>query len=377
MNVLYISHEADLNGAPKSLLEFLGGIEEKGIRPIVVIPNRGKLKAELARQKIDTRIVAYDRCVYHKRRDVLGYVNYYAKNLEAVKKLVKVIREEKIDIVHSNSLAVDVGALAAYLTRVPHVWHCREYLKEDFGFQITNPLLDRWLIKRSACCIAISTGIEKKLIEKYGIHPIRVYNGLDKESYYLPVMRAQDSVGRTKLLIAGRVSEGKGQWDAVRAVEILVKRGIAVHLSVVGDGDQYDLNKIKKYVKQHTMEDHITFMPYNKNLQEIRLESDIILVCSKMEAFGRVTAEAMMAGKIVIGADAGGTAELIGAHEERGYLYTRSNVKELADQIEYVIEHPDEMYEKEKRAQDFILKLTDLDSYTDKIKGIYQQIVSR
>lgn len=377
MNVLYISHESDLNGASKSLLEFLSRIKRKGIRPIVVIPNRGKLRAELARQKIDTRIVAYNSCVYHGRRDVLGYINYYAKNLKAVKRLVEIIREEKIDLVHSNSRAVDVGALAAYLTRAPHVWHCREYLKEHFGFELTNPLLDRWLINRSACCIAISNGIEKKLIGEYGIHPIRMYNGVDKELYYFPVMRPQDRMAITRLLIAGRVSDGKGQWDAVRAVEILAKRGIAVHLSVVGDGIQYDLNKLKKYVKQHNIEDYITFMPYNKNLQQMRIEHDIVLVCSKMEAFGRVTAEAMMAGKIVIGADAGGTAELIGEHEERGYLYTRNNVKELADQIEYVIGHPDEMYEKEKRAQDFILKLTDLDSYTDKLKDIYQQIVNR
>ena len=93
-----------------------------------------------------------------------------------------------------------------------------------------------------------------------------------------------------------------------------------------------------------------------------------------MEAFGRVTAEGMMAGKIVIGSNTGGTAELIGRNEQRGYLYIWNNPDELAEKIKYVISHPSEVMKKRKKAQKFILKITDLDAYTTKLKRIYDKI---
>jgi len=63
--------------------------------------------------------------------------------------------------------------------------------------------------------------------------------------------------------------------------------------------------------------------------------ADLVVVCSRDEAFGRVTVEAMKAGKPVIGARSGGTAELI-REGENGLLYTPGEVAELAGAIRRV-----------------------------------------
>ena len=123
------------------------------------------------------------------------------------------------------------------------------------------------------------------------------------------------------------------------------------------------------------MEINILFYRYTKELQAMRSNSSMVLVCSKREAFGRVTAEAMMSGKIVIGSNRGGTRELIGANKERGYLYTWNNPKELAQKIQFAISNPSETIKREKRAQEFVLRLTDLENYTDKLERIYQKIL--
>lgn len=373
MKVLYVSHESGLNGAPKSLLELATKIKDKGVQPIVVVPDRGKLKRELDKVKIDTRIVAYDMCVYRGKYSVNDYIRYYKKNLIAIRKIMQIIKAENVDLVHSNSLVVDVGAASACLAKVPHIWHMREYLKEHFNFTYINPAIDNWLIKKSSCCIAIARGIQEKAMERYGIKATHLYNGIDEKLYYYPVSNQENRTYKNQLMIAGSISEEKGQWDAIRAIEILSKKGICVHLNIVGDGAHEYVSKLKKYVNQKNMGENITFMPYINNLQQLRMDSNAILVCSKMEAFGRVTAEAMMAGKIIIGSASGGTKELIGEHEERGYLYTWNNPEELAEKIEYVLTHPGEVLEKERRAQEFILELTDLDIYTDRLKSIYKK----
>lgn len=378
MKVLYMTHETELNGAQKSLLEFLPVLREKGVEPIVVLPGQGRLKEELDKIGIDTQIVSYRVCVYFKEQKCgfRYYMNYVIGNCAAVWKLIQIIRKENIAIIHSNSLAVDVGAIAAFLLRRLHVWHMREYLEEDFGFRTIMPSLDDYLIKKASCCIAIAKGIKRKYERKYCISAVLMYNGINSLNYYSEIRAMNTNGNDMKLLLAGSLIKGKGQRDAINAVKILSQKGRGVRLYIVGDGvPDYTLN-LKKYVEKNNLHENVIFVPYIADLRQMRRECDAVLVCSRMEAFGRVTAEAMMAGKIVIGASTGGTAELIGDHEERGYLYTWGNSQELADKIDYVRTHPDEVYQKEKEAQKFIVSLTDMETYTERLAHIYRSFLS-
>lgn len=374
IKILYVSHESGLNGAPKSLLELVTKIKEKGVYPIVVLPSRGKLKPELELRKIKTTVIKFDNCVCSRKYNVNEYLNYYIKNFSAVREIIKIINEENIDIVHSNSLAIDVGAIAAYIAKVPHVWHFREFLQEDFGLRFINPFIERWLIRKSVCRIAVSNSVKEDSEKKYRTKVLRIYNGIDKEIYYYPIQENKNLADKKRLIIAGSISEGKGQWDAIKALEILLKKGIDVNLVIAGDGLTSYVNSLKRYVQHKKLNQNIVFIPYTKNLQQLRQNCDIILVCSRMEAFGRVTAEAMMSGKIVVGSSTGGTQELIGRREDRGYLYTWGNSVELAEKIEYVIEHSDEVLKKVKRAQNYIFKLSDLDKYSDKLIEVYKKV---
>lgn len=373
MKVLYVSHDTVLNGAPKSLLEYVSVIKQKGVTPIVLIPNTGKLKEELDKIGVKNIIIPYKQCVYTNKLNRINYLKYIQLNVRAIYKITKYIRKEKIDIVHSNSFAVDVGAMAAYFADVPHIWHLREYLKEDFDYKLIMPRLAKQLIRKSRCCIAISKGIQRKYKEKYNIKPVLLYNGINNKLYFQPIIfKKENKIDTKNLLIAGFICEGKGQWDAIRAVEILVNKNVDIRLNIVGSGRVDYINKLKKYVREHNIKKYITFIKYTSNLMELRNLSDAILVCSRMEAFGRVTAEAMMSGKIVIGAKSGGTLDLIGKNEERGYLYQYNNPEELADKIEYVFEHKVEVDKKVLGAQKYILKLTDISKYTDKLLKIYK-----
>lgn len=373
MKVLYISHSALLYGAPKSLLELVKGMNEKGIEPVVVMPSKGDLQIELDKSKIANVIVPYDSCIYHGEYHASDYARYIWVNMQAVRRIRKIIKKEKIQLVHTNTLAVDVGAVAAYLSKIPHVWHFREYLKEDFAYKRLNTRMIRKLVQNSKCCIAISEGIKRKYQKEYGINPVKLYDGIECSLYEHSVNMEEDVNETPRLLLAGAICDGKGQWDAVRAVEILAGKGVAVHLNIVGNGDAKFIKALKKYVKEKRLTKYIVFRPFTRQLQKMRVQSCIVLVCSRMEAFGRVTAEAMLAGKIVIGTNAGGTLELIGKDEERGYLYQYGHPEELAGKIEYVLQNRQEVIEKERKAQLFIKKLTDMDAYTDRIAQIYKE----
>ncbi|KEJ87607.1 hypothetical protein HMPREF1002_04382 [Porphyromonas sp. 31_2] len=170
-----------------------------------------------------------------------------------------------------------------------------------------------------------------------------VYNGVPVEKYKLEdVTRFESPV--TRMLLAGRISVQKGQMDAIKAVELLMQRGIdTVLLTLVGQGETKEyLEYVKSYVKEHELEQKICILEHHDDLRELRRQCDIGLTCSKKEAFGRVTVENMLAKMLVIGANTGGTLEIV----EDGYnglLYEEGNPESLAGRIEYAMEHKMDM----------------------------------
>ena len=107
------------------------------------------------------------------------------------------------------------------------------------------------------------------------------------------------------------ISKEKGQMEAVKALNVLACKGIKLKLLLVGYGIDDYYNDIKNYVKQHRLEEYVRFIQYTDDLRSLRESADIGLICSVKEAFGRVTVENFFSQILCIGANTGGTAELI------------------------------------------------------------------
>jgi glycosyltransferase involved in cell wall biosynthesis len=62
-------------------------------------------------------------------------------------------------------------------------------------------------------------------------------------------------------------------------------------------------------------------------------------MCSRCEAFGRVTVEAMKLGLAVVGSNTGGTLDIV-QHDVNGLLYEAGDVQDLARKIAEIILDP-------------------------------------
>src|SRR4029078_11970517 len=75
-------------------------------------------------------------------------------------RLARFISKEGVEIVHSNTSAVIVGAIAAVMARVPHVWHVREIISRPKFLSQGM----KWLIpKLSTRVVCISEPVRKHL----------------------------------------------------------------------------------------------------------------------------------------------------------------------------------------------------------------------
>ena len=86
-----------------------------------------------------------------------------------------------------------------------------------------------------------------------------------------------------------------------------------------------------------------------EDMNELRRESDVEIVASTMEAFGRVTVEAMLSGRPVLASDTGANSELV-QDNITGWLFNSGDAKSLAGKMEEIINTPNNLFEMGKAA---------------------------
>ena len=341
--------EHNLTGGSRSFLNFIEILKEQDVEPFVVVSESWALTEELEKMNIPVLVSKMYRPFIGTINRVKFYrLKYQIKrmiNSKAKRGAIKWFRDNGVQIVHINSqFAGIVGCQVAQELKIPYVYHIREYLDSDFGIQFYNQKLVDDYIKTANRIIAISQSIQSFYERKFNRKLELVYNGLPvyENTYEGYKVRLLDDMVR--LVIVGRVTDAKGQMEAVEALKILVKeygyKNLVLHIVGYMGKDSYEL-KVKKFIDDNGIENHVVLHSFTNFPFEISKECDIGLTCSAAEAFGRITVEYMLASLFTIGANTGGTPEII-LDRESGLLYQQGDSRELANKIKWTLEHKDD-----------------------------------
>ena len=258
-------------------------------------------------------------------------------------------------IVYTNTTTIFTGALAAFLTGRPHILHIHEYGYQEHGLQfLYGKRLSLGLVSRlSVLCIAASKAIADSL--QGFIPPSKlevIYQSVSISSSVIPMQQKSSAF---KCIIVGKISEGKNQEEAVKAVAELAKNGMNIELDIIGDGYEDYIAHLNNIIKKNGIQNNVWFMGYQNDVFSSMCIADVVLTCSRSEGFGRVTVEGMLAGKVIIGARSGATPELI-QDGVTGLLYTLGVYKELAQKIEYLFDNPARAELMGKNAREWALR---------------------
>lgn len=330
--VLYILHDSSYKGANRSFIDYLTTNMEKDATVVLPKSEDNELIAILQKNHIPYARFTIHADYYRKfsLKLLIKKRFFYKKFLDEEVKEIDALVGHDFDLVHSNSLATIVGAVFAEKFGIPHVWHAREFLKEDFGMTYFEPEYVFHHLMTNSNMIFITKAIQEKFGRYCHRYQKVIFNGISDGS--LPKIPHSG----TNIMIAGSLTAGKGQEEAIRALNELIKERYDVKLHIFGEGE--DKLKLKKLVSALKIEKRVIFYGFTKDLFNHRRLMDIALVCSKKEALGRVTIEAMYAENFIIGANTGGTKELIGENNLHGLLYQQGNYSDLADKIRLVLE---------------------------------------
>jgi glycosyltransferase involved in cell wall biosynthesis len=346
--VAFITHYAELYGANLSLLNLIEGLGRYGVRPCVIAPEQGDLVPELARRGIPAAVLPFEWWV-SPRRTVPGVAARLLRNVRRLRPLAAQLARWGCDLVYSNSSVFAVGAVAAAWLGLPHVWHLREFGRLDYGLLPDfGQHLSRLGFQSADATIFVSHALRRAVLGRSPpANSHVIYNGVAPEAAFDLRRRAAESLrgrqGPFTFVLVGRFRESKGQAVAIRALALLAARHPAVRLLLVGGagqtGEQGYFDECRALAAELGVADRVQFWGYVPDPERAFLEADVALMCSRHEAMGRVTAEAMSASRPVIGFASGGTTELIDPGRT-GLLY-RGGAEALAACMARYVEAPE------------------------------------
>ncbi len=345
LNIMYIAHERKMGGATLCLFTMAKEMKAKGHNICVVVPfGKSAIADKLRKEGIKTIGIFFGWWMmpeYWGRFMKLCFRVLYASEWFAVFRISRRIKKERIDIVHSNSSVVDVGSRAAKKCRVPHVWHFREFGDLDYRLEFLKGRRKsvEYIVKSGSYNIFISNCLKKHYSELTDPNKnIVIYDGVSEN--YMNEYK-EKKTGDPVFLIAGNLQRNKGQDIVLKAVKILKEKNITNFRVIIAGGiaSTKDSRKFAEGLynyREREKLNNIQIVGFISNMNKLRENTDVEIVASRMEAFGRVTVEAMLSGNPVLATDTGANPELI-KEGETGWLFKEGDAKDLADKIQNIL----------------------------------------
>lgn len=343
IKVLYIA-TGGIYGADQSLMTLLDGLGDK-ITACVVMPHLFGLQNFLEQRKIPYAKIRMRQYSVPKIKSVKDFIYFPVKLFMALRynniiayRLKKIIRDFQPDIIHTNVGVYRMGYKIARQRGIPHVWHLREYQDTDMGRWIVGgrKRLVRLLKRDNNYPIPVSKGIA----DYFGIpHSHVVYNGILKKDHLLFHPKKENY-----FLYAGNIYEEKGVSVMIEAFCRFASHNNSYKLYLAGGYSRSYKNKLMRIISRyHIQTDRILFIGKQPRDEITRLMSKAtgVIVPSYCEAFGRVVAEAMANGCLVIAHNSHGIKEQLDngrsiTGDEIGIRCT-SSAEDMAEKMQEII----------------------------------------
>lgn len=377
IKILYISHSPYLNGAEISLFTLLNNIDRNIFEPIVVFPYHGPLTEKIKNLGIKVYIAALERWIRYNYDKPL-------KNLDIISRsegIIKIIEDESIDIVHTNTSVVLEGAIAARRKNIPHIWHIHENLKKYTDLKSSIPLpLVYWIMSfLSESIVSVSHFAVKQfepIVDDKKI--MTIYNGVE-ENLIMPndLLRINLGVQKNELfaITVGFLTETKGFANLLEAAAVVRQKGYPVRFIWVGDTSRRALHAFNRKIKRLNLKGSVIYLGFREDIISILKCSDFVICPSFNESLPLSIIEAMAAGKSVISTNWGGVSECV-IDGETGFIVPINDPIKLSEKI---IELCEDKKKRKKFGENALKYFTEnfrASVYAEKFEKLYMRILN-
>lgn len=331
------------------------------------------------------------------------------KNSRVTKKVDDILRRLQPDAVHINNIHEHLSYHCFKLAKrhaKKVVFTARDAMSVHYGKLQTKRYLDtldcritwldeikqaRWrfnpfrdvIIRRYLSyadhIVAVSDALRKALVQN-GLKRVGViHTGADTDEWKVEdeettAFRNRYGLeGKEVVLFGGRLSEGKGGGQVLRAFAKVVEEHKDAVLLVVGTKDAY-AGKLLALAQALGVEKKVMTTGWiERNHMRVAYgAADVVIVPSLyLDPFPRIVIEAMASGKPVVGTTYGGAPEII-VEDRTGFIVDPFNVFELAAKIKYLLAKPAEARTFGLRGRERIEESFKIDETIGKYMALYK-----
>lgn len=319
LRILFLEHGAEMGGAQHSLLELVRALS--GEHVVALACPEGPLATEIRKLGVEVLVVPPSQLTF--RFGSPATLIEALRAIRARKAMGAAIRSWRPDVVHANTLRA--GLLAPRTRTAPLVVHCRDLLPSG----PLAALVKQTILRRSSAVIAVSRAAAARLTGRRSPPtPVFVVDNpvdtarFDPDTADPPSARtALGITGEPVIAVIAQITPWKGQHRAVRILAELRRSHpdarllLAGETKFIGRATSYDNQayerELKSTIAELGLESCVDWLGERQDIESVLACTDVLLVPSTEEPFGRTVIEALAMNIPVIATTAGGPAEVI------------------------------------------------------------------
>lgn len=319
LRILFLEHGAEMGGAQHSLMELMRALS--GQHTVALACPEGPLATEIRKLGVEVLVVPPSQLTFRLGSPVA--VLEASRSILARRAMRAAVRSWRPDVVHANTLRA--GLLAPRTRTAPLVVHCRDLLPSGS----VAALVKRTIVRRSSAVVAVSRTVAARLTgRRSSPTPVFVVDNpvdtarFDPDAVDRPSARkALGITGEPVIAVIAQITPWKGQLRAVRILAELQRPHpdarllLAGETKFIGRATSYDNQayerELKSTIAELGLERSVDWLGERKDVETVLACTDVLLVPSTEEPFGRTVIEALAMNIPVIATNAGGPAEVI------------------------------------------------------------------
>lgn len=265
------------------------------------------------------------------------------QDIIAIRKLRKLIRKYKPDIVYAHSSKAGAIARIAnfgmknYCVYNPHGWAFNMKVSKKkqkiytFIEKIEAPFCNKIICISNA---ERKSALDKNICKKEKLQVI--FNGIDIEKYNqtneYPVKRENLNIPEEAFVIGmvGRISKQKSPDVFVEAAKKIKKEIKNAYFIIVGNGDMED--EIRHYITKNNLQNCFLITGWVENPMDYVKLFDVACLLSRWEGFGLVLPEYMLVGKPIVASNVDAIPDII-TSGKNGILVETDNNEDVKNAV--------------------------------------------